>query len=163
MVKGVGLSYFFVFFLHLWNEVLRGSHGAQRYLRRKVLPLDICSLKMKALIAFLISKHDPFVKRCISNILKISEEQEIPIEEWRFTKKKKCLAYMRETKVLSSAEEIKQCMLEAVNQFRNKSEKMWEDEKIFRYSERWWKTDRWKDIQIRKIHWMKRYSVRLVR
>jgi len=36
---------------------------------------------MKALIAFLISKHDPFVKRCISNILKISEEQEIPIEE----------------------------------------------------------------------------------
>ena len=113
----------FLSFLHFWKEILRESYDTQKYLQRKGLSLENCAHKIKAFIDFLINERDALVKRCIDNALKICEEQEILIEERRVRKKKKMPGEQAEDEGLSAAQEIKRCMLEAVDRFRNEAEK----------------------------------------
>ena len=78
---------------------------------------------MNAFIAFLINERDALVKQCIKRAIKICEEQEIPIEERRIRRKKRMPGEHAEDIGLSSMEEIKRCMLEAMDRFRSEAEK----------------------------------------
>ena len=53
----------FVSFLQFWLEVLRESYDTQKYLHQKGQPLEDCTHKMNAFIAFLINEHDALVKQ----------------------------------------------------------------------------------------------------
>ena len=72
---------------------------------------------MNAYIAFLINERDALFKQCIDRAIKICEEQEIPIEERRIRRKKKMPGEHAEDVGLSAIEEIKRCMLEAMDRF----------------------------------------------
>ena len=72
---------------------------------------------MNAFIAFLINERDALFKQCIDRAIKICEEQEIPIEERRIRRKKRMPGEHAEDVGLSAIEEIKRCMLEAMNRF----------------------------------------------
>ena len=64
--------------------------------------------------------------RLLSKVLKllsICERQEIPIEERRVRKKKKMFGKHAEDVGLLAVEEIKRCMLEAMDRFRSEAEK----------------------------------------
>ena len=113
----------FVSFLQFWLEVLRESYGTQKYLQRKGLSLGDCTHKMNAFIAFLINERDALVKQCIEKAIKICEEQEIPIEERRIRRKKRIPGEHAEVVGLSAIEEIKRCMLEAMDRFRSEAKK----------------------------------------
>ena len=113
----------FVSFLQFWLEVLRESYGTQKYLPRKGLSLGDCIHKMNAFIAFLINERDALVKQCIEKAIKICEEQEIPIEERRIRRKKRMPGEHAEDVGLSAIEEIKRCMLEAMDRFRSEAKK----------------------------------------
>ena len=76
---------------------------------------------MNAFIAFLINERDALVKQCIERAIKICEEQEIPIEERRIRRKKRMPGEHAEDVGLSAIEEIKRCMLEAMNRFRSEA------------------------------------------
>ena len=78
---------------------------------------------MNAFIAFLINKRDALVKQCIERAIKICEEQETPIEERRIRRKKRMPGEPAEDVGLSAIEEIKRCMLEAMDRFRSEAEK----------------------------------------
>ena len=104
-------------------EVLRESYDIQKYLPRKGLSLGDCTHKMNAFIAFLINERDALVKQSIERAIKICEEQEIPIEERRIRRKKMMPGEHAEDVGLSAIEEIKRCMLEAMDRFRSKAEK----------------------------------------
>ena len=65
------------------------------------------------------------VKQCIERAIKICEEQEIPIEERRIRRKKRMPGEYAEDVGLSAVEEIKRCMLEAVDRFRSEAGKRW--------------------------------------
>ena len=109
--------------LQSWIEVLRESYDTQKYLQRRGLLLENCSHKMNAFIAFLVNDRDALVKQSIETAIKICEKQEIPIEERRVRSKKKILGEHAEDVGLSAVEEIKRCMLEAMDRFRNEPEK----------------------------------------
>ena len=113
----------FVSFSQFWLEVLRESYDTQKCLQRKGLSLEECTHKMKAFIAFLINERDALVKQCIKRAIKICEEQEIPIEERRIRRKKRMPGEHAEDVGLSAVEEIKRCMLEAMDRFRSEAEK----------------------------------------
>ena len=113
----------FVSFLQFWLEVLRESYDTQTYLQRKDRYLGDCTLKMNAFIAFLINERDALVKQCIERAIKICEEQEIPIEERRIRRKKRMPGEHAEDVGLSAIEEIKRCMLKAIDRFRSEAEK----------------------------------------
>ena len=113
----------FVSFLQFWLEVLRESYDTQKYLQRKGLSLEDCTHKMNAFIAFLINERDALVKQCIERAIKICEKQEIPIEERRIRRKKRMPGEHAEDVGLSAIEEIKRCMLEAMDRFRSEAEK----------------------------------------
>ena len=81
----------------------------------KKVYLEDCIHKMNAFIAFLINERDALVKQCIERAIKICEEQEIPIEERRIRRKKKMPGEHAEDVDLSAIEEIKRCMLEAMD------------------------------------------------
>ena len=82
-----------------------------------------CSHKINAFIAFLVNDCDAVIKQSIETAIKICEKQEIPIEERRVRRKKKMPGEHPEEVSLSAFEEIKKCMLEAMNRFRSKAEK----------------------------------------
>ena len=69
---------------------------------------------MNAFIAFLVNDRDVLVKQSIDIVIKICEKQEIPIEERR-VRKKKMPGEHAEDVGISSVEEIKRCMLEAMD------------------------------------------------
>ena len=52
---------------------------------------------MNAFIVFLINERDALVKQCTEKVIKICEEQEIPIEESGSEGRKGCLANMQKT------------------------------------------------------------------
>ena len=113
----------FVSFLQVWLEVSRESYDTQKYLQQKGLSLEDCTHKMNAFIAFLINEPDALVKQCIERAIKICEEQEIPIEERRIRRKKRMPGKHAEDVGLSAIEEIKRCMLEAMNRFQREAQK----------------------------------------
>ena len=82
-----------------------------------------CSHKINAFIPFLVNDCDALVKQSIETAIKIFEKQEILIEERRVRRKKKMPGEHPEELSLSAVEEIKRCMLEAMNRFRSKAEK----------------------------------------
>ena len=98
-------------------EVLRKPYGNQKYLQRRGLSLKNCSYKMNAFIAFLVNDCDALVKQSSETAIKICEKQEIPIEERRVRRKKKIPGEHAEDVGLSAVEEIKRCMLEAMDRF----------------------------------------------
>ena len=63
------------------------------------------------------------VKQWVERAIKICEEQEIPIEERRIRRKKRMPGEHAEDVGLSGIEEIKRCMLEAIDRFRSEAEK----------------------------------------
>ena len=65
---------------------------------------------------------DALVKHCIERAIKICEEQEISIEERRIRWKKRMLGEHAEDVGLSAIEEIKRCILEAMDRFRSEAE-----------------------------------------
>ena len=87
------------------------------------MSLENCSHKMNAFIAFLVNDRDALVKQSIETTIEICKKQEIPIEERRVRRKKKMLGEHAEDISLSAAEEIKRCMLEAMDRFRSEAEK----------------------------------------
>ena len=87
----------FVSFLKFWMEVLKESYDTQKYLQRRGLSLENCSHKMNVFIAFLVNDRDALVKQSIETAIKICERQEIPIEERRVRKKKRCPVNMQKT------------------------------------------------------------------
>ena len=101
-------------------EVLRESYDTQKYLQRRGLSLKNCSHKMNAFIAVLVNDRDALV---FDTAIKICEKQEIPIEERRIRKKKKIPGEHAGDVGLSAVEEIKRCMLEAMDRFRSEAEK----------------------------------------
>ena len=113
----------FVSFLQFWLEVLRESCDTQKYLQRKGPSLEDCTHKMKAFITFLNNERNALVKQCIERAIKICEEQEIPIEERRIRRKKRIPGEYAEDIGLSAVEEIRRCMLEAMDRFRSEAEK----------------------------------------
>ena len=74
-----------------------------------------CSHKINAFIAFLVNDCDALVKQSIQTAIKIFEKQEILIEERRVRRKKMMPGEHPEEVSLSAVEEIKRCMLEAMN------------------------------------------------
>ena len=104
-------------------EVLRESYDTQKYLVGKGMSLEGCTHKINAFIAFLINERDALVKQCIERAIKICEEQEIPIEERRIRRKKRMPGEHAEDVGLSAIEEIKRCMLEAMDRFWSEAEK----------------------------------------
>ena len=62
-------------------------------------------------------------KQSIKTAIKICENQEIPIEERRVRRKKKMPGKHAEDVGLSAVEEIKRCILEAMDRFRSEAEK----------------------------------------
>ena len=110
----------FASFLQYWMEVLRESYDTQKYLQRRGLSLQNCFDKMNA---FLVNDRDSLVNQSIETVIKICKKQEIPIEERRVRRKKKMPGEHAEDVGLSAIEEIKRCMLEAMNRFRSKAEK----------------------------------------
>ena len=78
---------------------------------------------MNVFIAFLVNDCDALVKQSIKTAIKICEKQEIPIEERRVRRKKKIPDKHTEDVGLSAVEEIKRCMLEAMNRFWSGAEK----------------------------------------
>jgi len=117
----------FVSFLQFWLEVLRESYDTQKYLHRKGLSLEECTHKMKTFIVFLNNERNALVKQCIEREIKICKEQEIPIEETRIRRKKRMPGKYAEDVGLSAVEEIKRCMLEAMDRFRSEAEKRFGD------------------------------------
>ena len=113
----------FVSFLQFCMEVLRESCDTQKYLQRKGLSLEDCTHKMKAFITFLNNERNALIKQCIEREIKICKEQEIPIEERRIRRKKRMPGEYAEDIGLSVVEEIKRCMLEAMDRFRSEAEK----------------------------------------
>ena len=104
-------------------EVVRKSYDTQKYLQRRGFSLENCSHKMNAFIPFLVNDCDALVKQSIETVIKICEKQEIPIEERRFRRKKKMPGKHAEDVGLSAVEEIKRCMLQAINRFWSQAEK----------------------------------------
>ena len=82
-----------------------------------------CSHKINAFIAYLVNDRDVLVKQSIKTAIKICEKQEIPIEERRVRRKKKMPGEHTEEVSLSAVEEIKRCMLKAMNRSRSEAEK----------------------------------------
>ena len=78
---------------------------------------------MNAFIAFLVNDRNALVKQSIETAIKICEKQVILIEERRVQRKKKMPGEHAEDVGLSTVEEIKRCMLEAMDQFRCETEK----------------------------------------
>ena len=115
-------SDFSLFFLQVWMEVLRQSYES-KYLQRRDLSLENCSHKMNAFIAFLVNDRDALVKQSIETAIKICEKQEIPVEEQHVRRKKKIPGKHAEDVGFSAVEEIKRCMLEAMDRFRSGAEK----------------------------------------
>ena len=76
---------------------------------------------MNAFIAFLINERDALVEQCIERAIKICEEQHIPIEERRIRRKKRMPGEHAEDVALSAIEEIKRCMLEAMDRYRSEA------------------------------------------
>ena len=110
-------------FSQFWLEVLRESYDTQKYLQRKGLPLEDCTDRTNAFIAFLINERDALVKQRIERAIKICKGQEIPIEERRIRRKKKMPGEHAEDIGLSAIEEIKRCMLGAMDRFWREEEK----------------------------------------
>ena len=81
-----------------------------------------CFHKINGFIAFLVNDCDALVKQSIKTAIKICEKQGISIEERRVRRKKKMPGEHPEEVSLSAIEEIKRCMLEAMNRFRSKAE-----------------------------------------
>ena len=104
-------------------EFLKEFYDTQKYLQRRSLSLENCSHKMNILIAFLVNDRDALVKQSLKTAIKICERQEIPIEERRVRRKKKMPGEHAEDVSLSAVEEIKSCMLEAMDRFRSEAEK----------------------------------------
>ena len=113
----------FASFLQFWMEVLRESYNTQKCLQSRGLSLENCYHKMNAFIAFLVNDCDALVKQSIETAIKICEKQKIPIEERRVQRKKKTPGEHAEVVGLSAVEEIKRCMPEAMDRFRNETEK----------------------------------------
>ena len=113
----------FVPFLQFWIEVLRETYDTQKYLQRRGLSLENCSHKMNTFIGFLVNDRDALVKQSIETAIKVCEKQEIPIEERRVRRMKNMPGKHAEDVDLSAVEEIKRCMLEAMDQFRSEAEK----------------------------------------
>ena len=78
---------------------------------------------MNGFIAFLINERDALVKQCIERAIKICKEQEMPIEERRIRRKKRMPGENAKDVGLSAVQEIKRCMLEAMDRFRSEAEK----------------------------------------
>ena len=72
---------------------------------------------------FFVNDRDALVKQSIETAIKICEKQEIPIEERCVRRKKKMPGEHPEEASLSAVEEIKRCMLEAMNRFWSEIEK----------------------------------------
>ena len=72
---------------------------------------------------FLVNDRDALVKQSIETAIKICEKQEIPIKERRVRRKKKMPGKHAEDVGFSAVEEIKRCMLEAIDRFRSEAEK----------------------------------------
>ena len=104
-------------------EVLKESYDTQKYLQRRGLSLENCSHKINVFIAFFVNDRDALVKQSIETAIKICERQEIPTEERRVRRKKKMLGEHAEDEGFSAVEEIKRCMLEAMDRFRSEAEK----------------------------------------
>ena len=64
-----------------------------------------------------------WLSNCIERAIKICEEQKIPMEERRIRRKKRIPGEHPEDVGLSAIEEIKRCMLEAMDRFRGEAEK----------------------------------------
>ena len=62
-----------------------------------------------------------WLSNCIERAIKICEEQETPIEERRIRRKKRMSGEHAEDVGLSAIEEIKRCMLEAMDRFRSEA------------------------------------------
>ena len=105
----------FFFFLQFWMEVLRESYDTQKYLQQRGLLVENCSHKMNTFIVFLVNDRDALVNQSIETTIKICEKQEIPIEERRVRRKRKMPGEHTEDVGLSAVEEIKRCMLEAMD------------------------------------------------
>ena len=71
----------------------------------------------------MVDELDALVKQCIERAIKICEKQEIPIEERHIRRKKRMPGKHAEDIGLSAIEEIKRCMLEAMDRFRSEAEK----------------------------------------
>ena len=86
------------------------------------MSLENCFHKVNAFIAFLVNDRHA-LKQSIETAIKICERQEIPIEEQRVRRKKKMPGEHTEDVGLSAVEEIKKCMLEAMDRFQSEAEK----------------------------------------
>jgi len=109
--------------LNFWEEVLRESHDAQKYLQKKGLSLANCSQKMKAFVAFLSDERDVLVTQSVDNALKTCKKLEIPIEELRVRRKKRIPREQIQDVGLSVLEKIKRCMLQVVDRFLSEAER----------------------------------------
>ena len=111
----------FVSFLQFWIEVLRESYNTQKIFTVERFVTGNYFHKSNSFIAFLVNDRDALVKQSIETAIKICEKQEILIEKRRVRRKKKMPGEQAEDVGLSAVEEIKRCMLEAMDRFRRKA------------------------------------------
>ena len=71
----------------------------------------------------MVNDLDALIKQSIETAIKICEKQEIPIKERLVRRKKKMPGEHAKDVGLSAVEEIKRCMLEAMDRFRSEAEK----------------------------------------
>ena len=71
----------------------------------------------------MVNDRDALVKQSIKTAIKICKKQKISIVERRVRRKKKMLGKRAEDVDLSAVEEIKKCMIEAMDRFRSGAEK----------------------------------------
>ena len=96
-------------------KVLRESYDTQKYLQQRGLSPEKCFHKMNAFIDFSVNDLDALVKQSIETAIKICEKQD--------RRKKKMPDEHAENVGLLAIEEIKRCMLEAMDRFRSETEK----------------------------------------
>ena len=109
-------SFSFLSFLHFWKQILQECNDVQKYFQQKGLSLEHCANRMKAFVAFLTEEREAIVKRCIDSAIQICEEQGIPVER-RIRRRKRMPGEQALDAGLSFAEEIRRCILVAMDRF----------------------------------------------
>ena len=84
--------------------------------------LTQCSNKTKVSVNFLVDEQDNLVKGSVNAMIKKCTELEIPVEDWRVSRKKRMPAKHAENAGLCVVEEERRCMFQALDRFKLKAE-----------------------------------------
>ena len=71
------------------------SHDTQTYFQQKVMLVVQCYSKMKAFVNFLVEERDNLAKDSVDEAIKKCTELEIPIQNRKICRKRKCQANMQ--------------------------------------------------------------------